>query len=100
MAHNFTEPMKQWLEMPEAVRDYTVGVLYLLKLSGNQIMYWNINSRIDRGHYFVNYQLQNCLNFRLHVLTHEQVQQKEVDQIVAGHIPLSTESAPFLSKKI
>ena len=48
MDHDFTEHIKQWLETPEAERDYTVGALYLLKLSGNQIMYRNIISQIDR----------------------------------------------------
>ena len=34
MDHKFTEQIKQWLETSEAERDYTVGALYLLKLSG------------------------------------------------------------------
>jgi len=91
MDHKFTEQIKLWLDMPEAERDYTVGALYLLKLSGNQIMYRNIISQIDRRHDFVEYQLQKYLNFRLQALTHEQVQQmdKEVEQIVAEHIPLA-----------
>ena len=91
MDHKFTEQIKQWLETPEAERDYTVGALYLLKLSGNQIMYRNIISQIDRQHDFVEYQLQKYLNFRLQALTHKQVQQmeKEVEQIVAEHIPLA-----------
>ncbi len=91
MDHKFTEQIRQWLETPEAERDYTVGALYLLKLSGNQIMYRNIISQIDRRHDFVEYQLQKYLNFRLQALTHEQVQQmdKEVEQIVAEHIPLA-----------
>lgn len=95
MDHKFTEQIKQWLETPEAERDYTVGALYLLKLSGNQIMYRNIISQIDRRHDFVEYQLQKYLNFRLQALTHEQVQQmeKEVEQIVAEHIPLVATAA-------
>ena len=32
--HKFTEKIKQWLEKPEDERDYSVGALYLLKLSG------------------------------------------------------------------
>jgi hypothetical protein len=91
MDHKFTEQIKQWLDTPEAERDYIVGALYLLKLSGNQIMYRNIISQIDRRHDFVEYQLQKHLNFRLQALTHEQVLQmdKEVEQIVAEHIPLA-----------
>ena len=50
MDHKFTEQIKQWLETPESERDYTVGALYLLKLSGNQIMYKNIIAQIDRRH--------------------------------------------------
>ena len=61
MDHKFTEQIKQWLETPEAERDYSVGALYLLKLSGNQIMYRNIISQIDRRHDFVEYQLQKYL---------------------------------------
>ena len=49
----FTEQIKQWLETHEDERDYAVGALYLLKLSGNQIMYKNIISQIDRRHDFV-----------------------------------------------
>ena len=91
MDHKFTEQIKQWLETPETERDYTVGALYLLKLSGNQIMYRNIISQIDRQHDFVEYQLQKYLNFRVQALTHAQVQEmeKEVEQIVAEHIPLT-----------
>jgi len=57
MDHKFTEQIKQWLETPEAERDYSVGALYLLKLSGNQIMYRNIISHIDRRHNLVEYEL-------------------------------------------
>ena len=91
MDHKFTEQIRQWLETHEDERDYAVGALYLLKLSGNQIMYRNIISQIDRRHDFIEYQLQKYLNFRLQALTHEQVQQmeKEVEQIVAEHIPLA-----------
>ena len=103
MDHKFTEQIKQWLETPEAERDYTVGALYLLKLSGNQIMYRNIISQIDRRHDFVEYQLQKYLNFRLQALTHEQVQQmeKEVEQIVAEHISLAatTDETPAKGKR-
>ena len=57
MDHKFTEKIKQWLETPEDERDYSVGALYLLKLSGNQIMYKNIIAQIDRRHDYVEYQL-------------------------------------------
>ena len=91
MDYKFTEQTKQWLETPEAERDYTVGALYLLKLSGNQIMYRNIISQIDRRHDFVEYQLQKYYNFRVQALTHAQVEEMsaQVEAIVAEHISLS-----------
>lgn len=75
MDHKFTEKIKQWLETPEDERDYSVGALYLLKLSGNQIMYKNIIAQIDRRHDFVEYQLQKYYNFRVQALTHAQVEE-------------------------
>lgn len=91
MDHKFTEQIKQWLEAPEAERDYAVGALYLLKLSGNQIMYKNIITQIDRRHEFIDYQLQKYYNFRVQSLTHVQVEemQQQVDVIVAEHISLA-----------
>ena len=91
MDHKFTEQIKQWLDTPEAERDYSVGALYLLKLSGNQIMYKNIISQIDRRHDVVDYQLQKYYNFRVQALTHAQVEemQQQVDVIVAEHISLA-----------
>ena len=94
MDHKFTELIKQWLDTPEAERDYSVGALYLLKLSGNQIMYRNIVAQLDRRHDVVEYQLQKYYNFRVQALTHAQVEkmQKEVDVIVADHIPLAAKA--------
>lgn len=91
MDHKFTEQLRQWLETPEAERDYNVGALYLLKLSGNRIMYQNIISQIDRRHDVVDYQLQKYYNFRVQALTHAQVVEmdKQVEAIVAEHIPLA-----------
>ncbi len=94
MDHKFTELIKKWLETPEAERDYTVGALYLLKLSGNQIMYRNIVAQLDRRHDVVEYQLQKYYNFRVQALTHAQVEEMsaQVEQIVADHIPLAAEA--------
>ena len=91
MDHKFTENIKQWLETPSAQRDYSVGALYLLKLSGNQIMYRNIVAQLDRRHDFVDYQIQKYYNFRVQALTHAQVEemQQQVDVIVAKHISLA-----------
>lgn len=91
MDHKFTEQIRQWLETPEDERDYSVGALYLLKLSGNQIMYRNIISQIDRRHDVVDYQLQKYYNFRVQALTHAQVEEMaaQVETIVAEHITLA-----------
>ena len=91
MDHKFTEQILLWLETPEAERDDTVGALYLLKLSGNQILYKNIVAALDKRHDVIMYQLQKYYNFRVQALTHAQVQEmeKQVEQIVAEHIPLA-----------
>ena len=91
MDHKFTELIKQWLETPSVQRDYSVGALYLLKLSGNQIMYRNIVAQLDRRHDFVDYQIQKYYNFRVQALTHAQVEemQQQVDVIVSEHISLA-----------
>ena len=47
MDNKFTELIKQWLDTPADERDYAVGALYLLNLSGNQIVCQNIISHID-----------------------------------------------------
>lgn len=95
MDHKFTEQIKQWLDTPEAERDYTVGALYLLKLSGNQIMYRNIISQIDRRHDFVEYQLQKYYNFRVQALTHAQVEEMavQVETIATEHNLESVQSS-------
>ena len=91
MDNKFTELIKQWLETPSNQRDYSVGALYLLKLSGNQIMYRNIVAQLDRRHEFVDYQIQKYYNFRVQALTYAQVEemQQKVDVIVAEHISLA-----------
>lgn len=103
MDHKFTEQIRRWLETPEDERDYSVGALYLLKLSGNQIMYRNIISQIDRRHDVVDYQLQKYYNFRVQALTHAQVEEMaaQVETIVAEHIPLAAKAdeAPAKGKR-
>ena len=91
MDNKFTELIKQWLETPSNQRDYSVGALYLLKLSGNQIMYRNVVAQLDRRHDFLDYQIQKYYNFRVQALTHAQVEemQQQVDVIVAEHISLA-----------
>lgn len=91
MDHKFTEQIGQWLDSKEEERDYNVGALFLLKLSGNQIMYKNIIAQIDRRHEFIAHQLQKYYNFRVQALTHAQVTEMsaKVEEIVAEHIPLA-----------
>ena len=94
MDHKFTEQIKQWLETPETERDYTVGALYLLTLSGNQILYKNLVAALDRRHDVIEYQLQKYYNFRVQALTHAQVEEMsaQVEKIVAEHIPLAAKA--------
>ncbi len=94
MDHKFTELIGKWLNTPEAERDYSVGALYLLKLSGNRIMYLNTVAQLDSKRGFVEYQLQKYYNFRVQALTHAQVQEMEekVEAIVAEHIPLAAKA--------
>ena len=103
MDHKFTEQIKQWLEKPEDERDYAVGALYLLKLSGNQIMYRNIIANPSGKAEFIEYQLQKYYNFRVQALTHAQVEEMaaQVETIVAEHIPLaaSSDEAPQKGKR-
>lgn len=75
MNHKFTEQVKQWLEKPEDKRDYAVGALYLLKLSGNQIMYRNLIANPSGKAEFIEYQLQKYYNFRVQALTHAPVEE-------------------------
>lgn len=91
MDNKFTELIKKWLETPNDQRDYAVGALYLLKLSGNQIMYRNLVPNPSARAEFLEYQLQKYYNFRVQSLTHEQVEemQQQVDEIIAEHIPLA-----------
>ena len=94
MDNKFTEQIRQWLETHEDERDYAVGALYLLKLSGNQIMYKNIISQIDRRHDFVEYQLQKYYNFRVQALTLAQVEEMAAQvQTIANEHHL-TDDAP------
>lgn len=73
MDHKFTEKIGEWLKTANSERDYTVGALYLLKLSGNQILYRNIIVDVNRHRETIDYQLQKYYNFRVAALTHAQV---------------------------
>ena len=62
MDHKFTQQIREWLEQPHDERDYSVGALYLLKLSGNQIMYRNLIANPSAKADFIEYQIQKYYN--------------------------------------
>ena len=92
--NKFTELIQKWLETPTDERDYAVGALYLLKLSGNQIMYRNIMANPTSKSEFIEYNIRKYYNFRVQALTHYQVEemQKQVDVIAQEHFSLEEEN--------
>lgn len=95
MDAKFTKQIQDWLNANPEERDYSVGALYLLKLSGNQIMYRNLVATDPATKAeFIEYQLNKYLGFRLQRLTHTEVEQMaaQVETIVAEHIPLAAEA--------
>lgn len=103
MDHNLTEALGKWLETPPAERDYEKGAIYLLKLSGNRILYRNIMVNPAAKAELIEYQIRKYYNFRVQELTHSQVaeMQKEADRIVKDHIPLAAkaDTAPAKGKR-
>ena len=75
MDHKFTEEICNWLNTPDKERDYNIGALLLLKLSGNQIMYLNNLRNIKSRKEFIEYNIRKYYNFRIQQLTHEQVEE-------------------------
>ena len=94
MDHKFTEEIGQWLNTPEEERDYKAGALLLLKLSGNQIMYFNNLRNPEGRREFITYQIQKYYNFRVQQLTHEQVEElaAQVEVIAEKHSLTETPS--------
>ena len=95
MDEKFTEQIRAWLDADPAQRDYTVGALYLLKLTGNQIMYRNLVAADPaKKSEFIEYQLNKYFKFRLAKLTHQEVEEmaQQVERIVEEHIPLAAEA--------
>ena len=92
--NKFTELIQKWLETPTDERDYSVGALYLLKLSGNQIMYRNIMANPTSKAEFIEYNIRKYYNFRVQALTHYQVEemQKQVDVIAQEHFSLEEDN--------
>lgn len=80
MDHVFTQKLQAWLNLPREERDWEVGAMMLLQLSGNKIMYRNISVNPKGKAEFIEGKLQQYLKFRLAALTHEQV--KEMEQQV------------------
>ena len=99
--NKFTELIQKWLETPTDERDYSVGALYLLKLSGNQIMYRNIMANPTSKAEFIEYNIRKYYNFRVQALTHYQVEemQKQVDVIAQEHFSLEEENPAKEFKK-
>lgn len=94
MDHKLTEEIGSWLATPEKDRDWDKGAIFVLKLSGNRILFNNIMRCIDRRHDVIEYQIKKYYNFRVQDLTHEQVSEmaKQVDDIVKTNIPLAVEA--------
>ena len=94
MDAKFTRQIQDWLYLPHEQRDYAKGALYLLQLTGNQIMYRNLMANPRRNAEFIERQLQKRLSFRLQRLTHAQVEemQHQVDTIARKLTPNTGES--------
>ena len=94
MDAKFTRQIQDWLYLPHEQRDYAKGALYLLQLTGNQIMYRNLMANPRRNAEFIERQLLKRLSFRLQRLTHAQVEemQQQVDTIARKLTPNTGES--------
>ena len=84
----FTEQLQDWINTPDAQKNWDEGAVLLLQLSGNKIMYRNISVNPKGKAEFIKGQLQKYLNFRLQQLTKDQVSdmQSQVDEIVKSVI--------------
>ena len=94
MNQEFTKEIQDWLYLPHEQRDYAKGALYLLQLTGNQIMFRNLMANPRRNAEFIERQLQKRLSFRLQRLTHAQVEemQSQVNVIAKKLTPNSGEN--------
>ena len=84
--NEFNQKLKEWLEMPNEMRDYAAGAKLLLQLSSNMIMYRQMTFNLEKHKADIDYQLQKYYDVRIKSDTHEQVQKMsiEVDKIVAN----------------
>lgn len=97
MDHALTKSIQAWLDQPAAERDYSVGLNFLLKLSNNQIMCRNLERNPAARADFIEYQIRKYQKFRLANLTHEEVEQMQVQvaQIAKSHgIPCDCPNLP------
>lgn len=78
MDTKFTELLKAWLEAPSDKRDYTVGALYILQLTGNKILYTNLIAQLPKSQEAIEYNIQKHYNFRVLDLTKQQVEEMKV----------------------
>ena len=87
MDKEFTNKLQTWLSLPREDRDWDEGVLMLLQLTGNKIMYRNLSVNPEGKANFIEGKLQQYLEFRLAELTHEKVKEMQhaVEEIVKEH---------------
>ncbi|MBQ0073516.1 MAG: hypothetical protein KBT34_04935 [Prevotella sp.] len=83
----FNKKVMAWLDTPANERDYAQGALFLLQLSNNQVMYRNMMANPKKRADFIVHQIRKYMDFRLQRLTHEEVEQMqlEVNKIVTEH---------------
>ena len=96
----FTHRLQDWMNTPDAQKDWGEGALLLLQLTGNRIMYNNISINPKGKAEFIKGQLQKFLNFRLADLTHAEVEsmQAQVNEIVKKVVK-SAENSEFVEFK-
>lgn len=103
MDHALTKSIQAWLDQPAAERDYSVGLNFLLKLSNNQIMCRNLERNPAARADFIEYQIRKYQKFRLANLTHEEVEQMQVQvaQIAKSHgIPCDCPNLPKMEAPV
>lgn len=61
MDHKFTEQIKLWLEKLDDKRNYAVYAFYILKQSGNQIMYKPRLTAVTTSWKYYNFRVQSLL---------------------------------------
>lgn len=80
--------ISEWLSLPQEQRDFAVGALYLLKLTGNQILYKNLIADPHRHESVLVYQLQKYYEFHVEECP-EQAMEAAASDAVQRNIPLA-----------